>query len=375
MPVSILADSDAIMTVPGDTKPLPPLTPLPRLSPDRAIAGDLIPPIQKVRLFSSDDWEDFTAEWAHCLSEYAEVRRVGGANDRGLDVVGYTVAPPGAGPWDNYQCKHYNHGLYPKEIWLELGKLAYYTFTKAYDPPRAYYFVAPHDCGSALSTFLQKPEVLRAELIAKWSKHCKKGITSKKEIKLEGKLLEHVERFDFSIVKTKPILKILEQYRASPHYMHRFGGGLPDRQPVPPPPVAIAAGEARYVEQLLEAYSDCLGRDVHSRGDISPDTKLEGHFDRSREQFYFAEALRVFSRESLPPGAFEALQGDVHDGVIDVAEASHPDGFVRVCETTKAARNLQLPDHALSLRTNTRDRSGICHQLANDDRLHWVPNS
>jgi hypothetical protein len=33
---------------------------------------------------------------------------------------------------------------------------------------------------------------------------------------------------------------------------------------------------------------------------------------------------------------------------------------------------VQLGDHPLAGEVNPADRSGICHQLANDDRVRWV---
>lgn len=99
--------------------------------------------------------------------------------------------------------------------------------------------------------------------------------------------------------------------------------------------------------------------------------KLQKHFRRQREAFYHAENLRVFSRDSVPPGTFESLQQDIYHGVIDVHDADHADGYARVCSVTQAARQLQLTANVLIACTNPVDRDGICHQLANEDRLTW----
>ena len=62
---------------------------------------------------SSGEWEDFVLEWAHSLkAKYAAVQRCGGAGDMGRDVVAYEVNGQ-VDPWDNYQCKHYDHALHP----------------------------------------------------------------------------------------------------------------------------------------------------------------------------------------------------------------------------------------------------------------------
>jgi len=99
---------------------------------------------------------------------------------------------------------------------------------------------------------------------------------------------------------------------------------------------------------------------------------LDGHFGRQREAFYHAESLRVFARDTVPEGTFESLQDEIHSGVIDICDANHADGYERVKEVTQAARELQLTSNALLTRAKTKDRDGICHQLANEDRLLWT---
>ena len=100
--------------------------------------------------------------------------------------------------------------------------------------------------------------------------------------------------------------------------------------------------------------------------------KLKDHFRRQREAFYEAESLRVFARDSVPPGTFEALLDDIHDGVIDTHDGNHADGYEKVCAVTKAARDMQITANALIICTNPKDRDGICHQLVNEERLRWT---
>ena len=131
--------------------------------------------------------------------------------------------------------------------------------------------------------------------------------------------------------------------------------------------------EINYVGRLLQAYADHAGVAVPTVEDLRALVQLFEHFCRSREDFYSAESLRNFSRDTLPPGEFERLQSEIFNGVVDVALAPHADGYERVLKTIAAARALQITAHALVSRLYTRDRSGICHQLANDDRLRWMP--
>ncbi len=344
------------------------------LTAERVTSGPPVSPINRIKLYNAEQWEEFIKEWVESLdSKYAYVDKLGGAGDQGRDVVAYTAAPNTDCPWDNYQCKHYDHRLQPGEIWLELGKLCYYTNIGEFTVPRKYYFVAPKGVGTKLYNLLRKPENLKKGLISNWEKKCKSKIISNKEIALEGELKRYVENFDFSIVWYKKVNEIIEQHKTTCHYVTRFGEGLPLRPEPETPPSEIRGNEARYVDQLLGAYSDAFGQEIASVNELKNNDTLYGqHFDRSRERFYCAESLRVFSNETLPQGEFERLQDEVLDGVIDTAESAHSNGFERVKATTSKAMSLVIATHPLKDCLKTKDKSGVCHQLVNDNKLTWV---
>jgi len=46
-------------------------------------------------------------------------------------------------------------------------------------------------------------------------------------------------------------------------------------------------------------------------------------------------------------------------------------GLKRLRATVKAAQALQLGDHVLIGHATTNDREGVCHHLANVDRIKW----
>jgi hypothetical protein len=84
------------------------------------LTGHMIPPIDRIRIFSDRQREHFVLEWADSLrSEYSRVDRCGGAGDMGRDIIAATGAEDDA-PWDNYQCKHYEDPLAPGDVWIEL---------------------------------------------------------------------------------------------------------------------------------------------------------------------------------------------------------------------------------------------------------------
>ncbi len=127
-----------------------------------------------------------------------------------------------------------------------------------------------------------------------------------------------------------------------------------------------------YLRKLFEAYGDHLKCEVHNLLDID-EGGLRGHYADSRIEFYSAESLRAFSRDTLPPTSYEQLQDEVHAGIRDEIRGDHDDGYKRVLAVARVARNLQLTSHALVSRLTVRDRGGICHQLANDrDEVRWV---
>lgn len=353
-----------------------PAAPASILSADQALQGPWIPPQQRILFYSSAEWEGFIQEWVHfCLkSAYSKVQRFTGAGDRGVDIAGFADSKFLQGVWDNYQCKHYDHALYPSDAWPEIGKILWHSFNKDYAPPRAYFFVAPKGVGTELTSLLGNADRLKKGLIDNWEKNCAKKITATQEILLDGDFKAYVEAFDFGIFGFSTSLEIIEAHKQKcPYHAARFGGGLPPRPtPASPPADNFEPHESRYVEQLFEAYGDHIKNPVSCIDDLKSQPKLKDHFARQRVAFYHAESLRIFAREAVPPGTYEALQNEIHAGVIDDHDSSHPDGYSRVCAVTKSARELQLTANALVPRVQIQDRDGICHQLANDDRLKWT---
>lgn len=341
------------------------------MASDGVVSGQPIPAIERIKLFSDTQWEEFVLEWADSLrSTYSRVERCGGSGDLGRDVV--ATCADNEEQWENFQCKHYRNPITPSDIWVELGKLVYYTHQGRFSYPRKYYFVAPQGVGTKLANLLKKPDSLREELVKNWGKHCSQDITSTTAINLEGDLKRHLEALDFSIFSSIPPLRLIDEHARTRWHVARFGGGLPNRPDAETPPTTPTELEAGYVRKLLEAYGDHLGRDVAEIDDVAGETNLKEHFGDSRIEFYSAESLRAFSRDTLPPGEFEKLQDEVHAGIRDEIRADHQDGYRRVVAVVKIARTLQLTSHALHSRISVRDHGGICHQLANDDKIGWV---
>ena len=338
------------------------------------ISGIPIPKTQRVQLFNEDEWEEFTEEWASSLkSSYYSIKRFAGAGDKGLDVVGFVASSQFSDGWDNYQCKFYDKPLTPSDVWVEFGKIIYFTHCDEYTTPRKYYFVAPKQIGTKLGKLLANASKLKEELKENWEKYCKHAITSTAEIKLEGDLLTHLENFDFTIFDSVSLVQMIQNHASTPFHAVRFGGGLGIRPEPEIPPEDSVSLDHRYVRQLLNIYAESMGEN-HKPPDLSlleKDGDIRKNFLRQRERFYHAESLRNFSRDTVPPGVFEALQNDIFDGVVDVCESQHECGMDRLKATMSQAANVAVDASPLASVTRVRDKQGMCHQLVNDSRLNW----
>lgn len=354
-----------------DGAELPPLPQDEVPSPEQVRSGPEISPSQRITLYSASEWEAFVVEWAHTLvAQYARVRRLGGSGDQGRDVVGYLTMEIDS-IRDIYQCKHYATPLTPSDIWVELGKVCWYTFGGAYRIPRRYLFVSPRGTGTSLVNLLEEPDELRRRLISEWPDKCAEKIAKNETITLDGPLKSYVEAFDFSIFGDVSPSDLIQQHQRSPRHISRFGGGLPFLNSPPVLPAEIAANETTYVAALLEAYSEHTCTDLGDVTGIPVGHVCASHLQNSREAFYDAEMLRAMSREQLGTAAYPALLENVLDGIRDIVDSSHDDGFARVKAASQATLSMQLSADPHVTRLTPRRRKGTCHQLANDRRVRW----
>lgn len=291
----------------------------------------------------------------------------------GRDVIGFKAGVGPASPWDNYQCKHYASALSVPNVVAEVGKLLYHVSQGEFSLPDDYFFVAPQGPGTELVKVLQKG-TLKQELLNRWNKVCRSTIAKGQSIELST-VQKVIDAFDFSHVSVLPTLRIIEGHQKTKYYPIRFGGGLPSRtMPIPKPPVAVQDNEHIYIKKLLDAYADEKETQFPTIAELQAGAPtLAKHLDRSREQFFSAESLRTFSRDNVPPGTFESLQTEVFDGVQEVYnDETHASGYHRVIKTIQKARDIAITGNPLIGVMHTNDRAGICHQLANDDRMTWV---
>lgn len=330
----------------------------------------------QISTMSADDWEEFIEEWITYKSEcYFDFERLGGAGDQGRDVVGYEENPVGKDDyaWDNYQCKHYDAPLSPSKIWTEIGKICYYSFINEYPFPKKYYFIAPLGIGTKLSNLLKKPDKLREGLLENWDSYCKNDICSEVGgIELTQKFKEYIKGLNFSAFDKITTIKLVMEHSKTQFHVVRFGVPLPERPTTPPIPEIVGGDEIIYVTKLLSAYHSHAEINITNVSEANNITTYKRHLKRSREDFSHAEALRNFSRDTMPNGSFSSIQDQVKSGISDILDSDFSNGFEKVKSTVSEARKLQLPNTALVGYLTVNDRGGICHQIANnDDDVLW----
>lgn len=360
----------------NDLKEIKPKPPAASGSSTHVQAGLPVPKAARVSLLAPGEWENFVEEWATSLTgSYKKLRRLGGSGDKGVDVVGFASDKGFQGEWDNYQCKQYDHPLRPSDVWLEIGKLIYYSYIGEYIPPQKHFFVASKGVGTTLERLLNDVDKLKEHTRANWSKYCANDIISTGAVELSGDFMKYFEDFDFSIFDSKSLIDVIQGHSTTGYHTIRFGGGLPLRPDPSMPPTTPGPHESRYIRQLLDAYGDHLCSSLIVPADLNAHEPLRKDFLRQRERFYHAEALRNFARDTVPDGTFESLQEEIFHGVVDICGGTHPTGLERMRSTITQAAQIAVTANPLAPATKAQDRQGICHQLANEDRLTWVPDN
>ncbi|WP_273320575.1 ABC-three component system protein [Vallitalea guaymasensis] len=336
------------------------------------IFGTPIEPIKRLITMSDVDFEEMINNWAfsYLQNHYVDVKRLGGAGDLGRDVIAERLDGKGE---DIYQCKHYDHPIQPNEFWVEFGKLVYYTYKNEYSIPVNYYIVASQYIGPSLQKYIDNPDKINKELLTKWDSKCKNGITKKVEIQLDPGLQDYIEKFDFSIVGAISPVKLLEQYSKTIWFKYTFGGGIPKRPKKEKAPVEISDNEIKlnYICELLKVYEEKLNIPAMDVNKLQGSKAMYAHFMRQRDDYYSAQSLKRFSRDEYVDEPYEEIKEDVFGSVIDISLDDYSSSYERVNQTLQEARKIPILYQEFD-RVTSSDKSGICHELVNDNRLRWI---
>jgi hypothetical protein len=328
----------------------------------------LAPVIKIVRAYDSTEWEIFISEWQKGLQGYVAVKRLGGAGDHGRDVIGLCGPEACQGVWDNFQCKHYETPLSAPKACEDAGKIIFHAFREQFTPPRKCIFVAPRGPTTELRDMLLNPDKFRKEVLETWHVRIARRVVAGETHKLEGELAIYAQNYDYSSFGYVTLDEILDDHRKTAYWASRFGGHLP---PPPPgrPPKGIAAQETVYVAKLLDVYGETTGQAISTVADLSAHPEWSEDLQRQRVRFYDAEAFTAHYRDQTEPGTIEDFADQIFDAIepsLTVAGSGHS-RLTAALTTAAQAR----PASVLAPRARVRVKQGVCHQLANEDRVTW----
>ncbi|MEW5655222.1 ABC-three component system protein [Streptomyces cinereoruber] len=327
-------------------------------------------PKKRVFAYDPDEFEEFVKEWVPALNTcYVRVERHGGAGDHGVDVAAYLTPQAMEGEWHNYQCKHYGDALTWSKAAPEIRKLFKSVVQGHYTLPSRYIFAAPI-IGRSLVKQLAKPSDTQARFLDELTSTKDPVITS-----LSPSEREAVEKLahgtDFSMFEPVDMDEMLDLHRTTRHWADRFAQPLPPRPQIMKPPAEHTLMEARYVQKLLDAYREEWGDKADTLDRVAEHEDARDHLKSQREAFYSAESLRLFARDATPEGHFEAVADDIHSIVVEVARGRHASGLDRLQAVLVTASQVILTETILAKLVRPLDRKGVCHHLANEDRLTW----
>lgn len=328
----------------------------------------LAPIVKLVRAYDDKEWEVFISEWQRGLQGYVSVKRLGQAGDMGRDVIGLCSAQACQGVWDNYQCKHYEVPLSTPKACEDAGKIIFHAFRGEFAPPRKCVFVAPRGPTTELRDMLLNPDKFKTEVILTWGTRVASRVVAGEKHLLTGALATYVDGYDFTTFTYATLDEILDDHRRTAYWASRFGGVLPP-PPRGQPPTAIASNESVYIGKLLDVYADELGLPISVVGDLSFHPEWSRDLQQQRVRFYDAEAFMAHYRDQTEPGTIEDFAEQIFDAIepsLGVNEAAHARLAAALSTAAQAA-----PASVLAPQAKVRVKQGVCHQLANANRVSW----
>jgi hypothetical protein len=164
---------------------------------------------------------------------------------------------------------------------------------------------------------------------------------------------------------------MLNDHRMTAHWTERFGGLLP-----PPPsatvPPDVLAMESAYIGQLLEVYGEKAVCTFNTCTDLATHPPLVDDLKQQRERFFQAEAFNHHYRDETAPGTVEQFTEDIFDAIDPVAKLPHPNGYDRLNSCLVQAAQVHAGG-ILAPHARPKTKQGVCHQLANGQRVIWIP--
>ena len=329
----------------------------------------------KLKELDDDQLEEFVELFSERLGQgYHSVVRMGKANDKGRDVVGFLTLAKHEGPWHLYQCKRKTRGsaLGLTEALVELGKTFFHHDAGAYRTlPTKYVFVAPRGVVGPLRDLILNPSDLRDRLLADWGSCCATGISGKggAPTPLTPRLTGLIRGYDFGKVEYLSETGIVKHQAARPA-LSRVLRLMPEEAPVGEAPCAVQAEEIEYLDQLRRVYGEARGADFATVADVLGDAQYGPDLGDHRTRFFEAAVFKRFHRDNTDPDALPAFEREVYLGVSGV-HRRHSNGLGRLHAVMDHASI--MPAAIAGRHARVPVRQGVCHHLANEGTMKWMP--
>lgn len=143
-------------------------------------------------------------------------------------------------------------------------------------------------------------------------------------------------------------------------------------------PKEVQEKELPYVTAILNAYADKEKVAKVAKNELEKYNYTE-NFNRQRKSYFNAEFLNRKSRDAYAdedPAPFEVLKKEIKEGVIDVWDSEHANGFERMSKVLAQASQTTAESCLLSRDTlwlSNDAKKGVCHILVNEDIIKgWV---
>lgn len=328
----------------------------------------------RIQELGDTELEEFIELWAERTGAgYHLVHRIGKANDKGRDVIGFRTPQKHEGPWDLYQCKRktLRGTLKLGEAIGELGKVFYHHAQGAYSTlPEKYIFVTPRGAAGPLVDLIYNPSKLKAALIADWDRYCADTVTTRSKVLLTPEIRTVIESYDFGRVSYLSAPGLAKDPASGPA-LTRILGLTPGDAPPGITPPTIQEEELEYIDQLRRVYGEAAGVTFDTADDVLAHEQHGTHLRDQRTRFFDAAAFKRFHRDNTAPEALDAFQEEVYHGVIDVHRKKHERFLDRVNAVMRHA-SLMSPSLNGKL-ARVPVRQGMCHHLANEGRMKWIP--
>ncbi|GJE54892.1 ABC-three component system protein [Methylobacterium thuringiense] len=328
----------------------------------------------RLKELDDDELEEFVELWCERLGAgYHLVERIGKANDKGRDVIGFMTPVKHEGPWHLYQCKRktLRSALGVPEALSELGKVFHHHREGAYRTlPERYFFVAPRGVAGPLQDLIFNPSDLKAVLIAQWDQHCAGSITRRRRIPLSPALRTLIDAYDFGSISHLSATG-LAKHPAARTALTMVLKEPPGDAPAGSVPAVLLAEEMEYVDQLRRVYGEARGAPFATADAVLADGEHGDHLREQRTRFFDARSFRLFHRDNTSVEALRDFEAEIYHGVIEVYRQVHQSRLDRVAAVMRHAAT--MPSAILGKLARVPVRQGMCHHLANEGQMKWVP--